>query len=164
MIKVLLASLLTLTSIPFTAHADPVSFSIKDLPTGTLRGEVPDLSKANLIFLDFWASWCTPCLASLPFYDQLQKKYKDQGVVFIGLSEDDSIEDAQKLLKKVPFSFAALWDEKRKVANQLKIESIPVLVVLDRHGKIISIERGFTEKKKAALPGQIDAWLKSVKK
>ncbi|HRO68295.1 MAG TPA: TlpA disulfide reductase family protein [Pseudobdellovibrionaceae bacterium] len=147
---------------PLVASANPTSFALKNLPSKKLRGDIPDLSKANLILIDFWASWCTPCLASLPFYDELQKKYQDRGVVFLSLSEDDSVEDAEKLLKKVHFSFPALWDEGRKVANQLKIESIPVLVVLDRTGKIISVERGFTEKKKKALPGQIEVWLKTV--
>ncbi|MBX3040996.1 MAG: TlpA family protein disulfide reductase [Bdellovibrionaceae bacterium] len=165
MLRIRSALVFILLSLSITALATPpTSFPLKDLPTTTLRGTMPDLAKANLILLDFWASWCTPCLASLPFYDQLQKKYQDQGVVFIGLSEDDTIEDAQKLLKKVSFSFPAVWDQKRKIANQLKIEAIPVLVVLDRDGKIISYERGFTEKKKKALPGQIEKWLKAVKK
>lgn len=152
--------LFMIVAIPEAEAKEPTHFAWSDIPTKPLRGKAPDLTKARLVIVDFWATWCTPCLAALPFYEELHQKYQNQGVVFLSFSEDESPAEAQKLLQKIPFSFPAYWDEGKKLASKLKLESIPVLFILDSKGKILSVERGFSDKKKKDLPQKIESLLK----
>lgn len=145
-----------------TALAVPTHFDFKSLPPHLLQGKAPNFATAKLVIVDFWASWCTPCLASLPFYDEMNKKYQDRGVVFLSLSADEDRKDAEKFLKKVSFSFPAYWDEGRKITRYLQLESIPVLLAVAPDGKILGRERGYTEKKKKEFPGKLEAWLKKA--
>jgi thiol-disulfide isomerase/thioredoxin len=54
-----------------------------------VKGEPVTLEKGTIYVVEFWATWCGPCLTSIPHLTELQKKYKDQGVVFIGISDED---------------------------------------------------------------------------
>lgn len=68
--------------------------------------KIPTLSslKNEIIILDFWATWCAPCIASFPEHDKLQKKYKDKGVQFIAIT-DDSKEKLNNFLGNTSFMF-----------------------------------------------------------
>ena len=54
----------------------------------------------KVVYLDFWASWCGPCRKSFPWINAMQEKYKDKGLVVIGINLDADIEKAKQFLKK----------------------------------------------------------------
>ena len=99
--------------------------------------------KDSLVYVDFWASWCKPCLEELPYSKELAEKLAGRPVVFLYLSMDDSSEAWQKALEKQVFPANARHYRRGLAAAQpllaqLFIYSIPHYLVLDKTGKILN--------------------------
>ena len=60
----------------------------------------------KVVYIDFWASWCGPCRKSFPWINAIQEKYKDKGLVVIGINLDKDIEKAKQFLKITPAQFS----------------------------------------------------------
>ncbi|WII71576.1 TlpA disulfide reductase family protein [Bdellovibrio sp. 22V] len=132
------------TAVPFNKQALPLSM-------GDLKGKV--------VLVDFWASWCGPCKEALPHYNRLQKKYKDQGVVFIGINEDDDAKERDAFLKSQAIEFAQYLDKNKEMAKDFKIQALPSLFVFDKNLKPAALYRGFDDKKPQALEKKIQELL-----
>jgi len=122
-------------SAAFTPHPAP-PFELKDLD-----GKVVHLSDyaGKVIVLDFFATWCPPCRKEIPMFNELQKKYADQGVQFLGISLDD--EGAEKVITwktTHPVAYPiVMTDPDRKILETYDVTSaIPVTFVIDRKGVI----------------------------
>lgn len=92
--------------------------------------------KGKVVLLDYWATWCKPCLALKPKLDKIRDKYKDQGFELLSVSIDEKKEAMDKFLKKTPFSNPVLWDDKQTWAK-LKVIGIPALFLV-KDGQVIS--------------------------
>ncbi|NUN07316.1 MAG: TlpA family protein disulfide reductase [Bdellovibrio sp.] len=140
------------------ATTPPANIEIKSLPSKHLQGEklkgLGDL-KGKVVLIDFWASWCEPCKEALPIYNNLYKKYKDQGLVIIGINEDNDEKDRDTFLKTTPLDFPMYQDEKSQWVSQFKIQALPTLFVFDKNLKPISMYRGFSPEKATSLEKQI---------
>jgi len=88
-----------------------------------------------LIFLDFWATWCAPCISSMPHTIELQKQFNNK-VTFVYLSNEPSYK-IQKFLEKKNYHFHALIDNERKTEDAFKVQSIPNSFLLNPEGEII---------------------------
>lgn len=112
-------------------------FTLKDL-----SGNSVSLSsyRGHVVILDFWASWCAPCRASMPSLHQLADQYSGQGLVMIGVSLDRKESDASSFLKQNGYTdMVALWESaaaSQGVAREYGIISIPHTFVIDRNGII----------------------------
>jgi len=104
--------------------------------------------KGKVIYLDFWASWCGPCLKSFPWMNNMQEKYHQQGLVIISVNVDNSKALADEFLAEVPANFNVFYDPKGKVARKFKLKGMPSSYIIDRSGKMVSAHVGFTESKK----------------
>lgn len=156
--KVILAfCALTVLSLEKT-HAEKLNLNLDEIKQNLFQGAIGD--KKTLIILDFWASWCGPCRESMPFYQELSEKYKDISV--IGISEDDSLDDAKSFAQKEKIKFALSLDKKHKLADSLKIESIPVTLVLNSKLEVIEKVTGFRKEKKLALEKRIQEEIKKA--
>lgn len=145
--------------------SEPKEFKLTDFPTELIQGEKPEFKpETKLWAIDFWASWCEPCKESIPLYNEMAKKYAAQGVRFLGVSEDETKDEAQKFLKKTPVEFTVLRDDDRKLARKLGLASIPVMYFVDSKGRILGSENGFTEKTKKGFEARLQAELKKAPK
>ncbi len=115
--------------------------------------------KGDVIYLDFWASWCVPCRKSFPWMNAIQKKYQSQRFTVISVNVDANDELAQKFLKKTPASFAVIYDPKGKIAKHFSIQGMPSSMLIDREGKIIKRHTGFFTKKIAQYQFEIEQLL-----
>ncbi len=88
-----------------------------------------------LIFIDFWATWCVPCISSMTYTEELSKEF-DSDILFLYLSEEPSglIEEFMKKKKK---TFYSISDQTGKSSNRFNIHSIPQSVILDHNGRIL---------------------------
>lgn len=123
------------------------------LPTTT--GEQLSLNslQGHIVILDFWASWCAPCIAEMPVVKEIYAKYKDKGLKVIGISMDNSKAAWMKAIDKVQIPWlhvSSLKGMKRcPVAQLYQVYAIPKLYIIDREGKIIAKDlRGEELKKK----------------
>ncbi len=97
----------------------------------------------KVVYLDFWASWCGPCRKSFPWINAMQEKYKDKGLVVIGINLDADIEKAKQFLKKTPAQFRLFSDPNGALAEKYKLIGMPSSFVLDSNGEVRHRHVGF---------------------
>jgi len=114
-----------------------LNFTFKDI-----NGKKVSLSqfKGKVIILDFWATWCVPCKAEIPGFIELQKKYGGKGLQIVGLSVDDSQSLAKKYSDEMKMNYPILLAEGKEDILRAydPINSIPVSVIIDRQGRIVT--------------------------
>jgi len=103
--------------------------------------------KGEVVYLDFWASWCVPCRKSFPWMNMVQEKYQTKGFSVISVNLDADYALAQKFLKENPASFSVIYDPKGKLAKHFKIQGMPSSMLIGRDGKIKQRHTGFFTKK-----------------
>jgi thiol-disulfide isomerase/thioredoxin len=110
----------------------------------------------KVVFIDFWASWCSPCRQSLPLYDKLRADYvtADFAVLAIGLDED--IADAKAFLAEHPVKYTTLQNPQGDVAKAFDLKGMPSSYLIDRDGIVRARHVGFEAKDIDALKKEID--------
>lgn len=127
-----------------SAHAELSPAPTFMLPTRSGMITPADL-KGKVIYLDFWASWCFPCRKSFPWLNEIQDKYKDQGLVVLGINLDKDRELADKFLQAVPANFIIAFDPEGESASSFKVKGMPSSYLIDRHGNLRARHTGFRE-------------------
>ncbi len=131
----------------------------QDFPSVNLKslsekksGDPSKLSKTKKVTLvDFWASWCKPCLASMPALNDIYDKNKAKGLLIIGINLDEVAGDGKAFAKKKGIKFPLLHDEGRKLADAVGVTVMPSSYVIGADGKVTFIHRGFREGDKEKL-------------
>jgi thiol-disulfide isomerase/thioredoxin len=90
--------------------------------------------KGKIVVLDFWATWCAPCIASIPHNNALAKKYADQGVVFIGVCHPKDGEKMTATAQDNGLGYASALDARGDTNKAYKVDSYPDYYVIDRRG------------------------------
>lgn len=119
--------------------------------------------QGNVVYLDFWASWCSPCKKSLPWMDKIQKKYAQQGLVILALNLDTKKKDANKLLASKDYSFQVAYDPKGETAEMYSLNTMPSSYLIDRNGKLKKVFKGFNESDKDQIEQEIQNLLSQEK-
>ncbi|MCB1985056.1 MAG: TlpA family protein disulfide reductase [Burkholderiales bacterium] len=112
----------------------------------TLEGEpVENLHafKGEVVYVDFWASWCPPCAKSFPFLNQLQQDFGGQGLRIIGVNLDEKVADADKFLARHSAEFIIASDPTKQCAKDFDVIAMPSSYLIDREGVVRYIHRGF---------------------
>ncbi len=107
----------------------------------TTEGKEFDLKnlKGKIVLVDFWATWCGPCLSEIPNMVSAHKKYHGKGFEIIGLSLDRDEDKLSKFMevRKLPWTSINIEDS-RKWATKYEVRAIPHAVLVDRDGKVVS--------------------------
>ena len=127
-----------------------ISEKAPDFTLQNMKGETVALSelKGKTLILDFWATWCGPCIKSFPAMDQAVTKYKDNDKVqflFINSWEkgEDKKEKVKNFIAKKDVDFNVLFDEDDAIINAYKVDGIPTKFVVDPDGNIRFKSVGF---------------------
>ena len=91
----------------------------------------------RLIAIDFWASWCRPCLDNMPTLKQREKAWSDRGVLLVAVNVDDNPKKALPVRAQYQFSLPWLYDRDKKLSELLNVDSLPNLVLADAAGKLL---------------------------
>lgn len=111
-----------------------------------------DLEKhrGKIVYVDFWASWCTPCRASFPFMQEMVEKYGED-LVITAINLDKSREDAAQFLSAFNVNFDIVYDPDGDLAKEFKLKGMPTSYLYDRSGKLLGSHIGFKNKDAASL-------------
>jgi thiol-disulfide isomerase/thioredoxin len=93
----------------------------------------------KVVLINFWATWCAPCIAEMPSLEKLYKDYKDQ-VVFLFVSNEDN-EIISKFAKKNNYSFK-VYRAKSQYPQEFNVRSIPRTFLIDKKGNIVIDKTG----------------------
>lgn len=125
------------------AHYEAV---LKNLKGKTIDGKEISFAKMKvpkILVLNFWASWCTPCLEEFPSLTNFYKKYKSKDVLVVGINTDDEdkMKDVKKTIKKYGLNFDSILDIPGDILDLFKINAIPVTIIY-KDGKVHEVSNG----------------------
>lgn len=128
---------------PATAAADPYLAPVLLDPHGrTVR--LADF-KGRVRIFDIWASWCGPCRMGIPHLNAVYNRYRERGVVVVGISVDDSPADVLAFEKQIPLRYPNGMSNPQTLALFGETPAIPTTFVVDREGRLRQIWRGMVD-------------------
>lgn len=90
--------------------------------------------RGQVVVLNFWASWCPPCIAETPSLVNMQQQLKSKGIVVVGISRDDDEQAYHRFIKQYGMQFPTVRDPSEKVEHLYGTVLIPETYIIDRHG------------------------------
>lgn len=108
-----------------------------------LTGKNISLNRSNkYLLLNFWASWCGPCLSEMPFYQELVKEFPIYKLEVIGVNTDRSIIDCVKAVSEKNMHWQQVFDRDKKIVNGYGVIALPTTILIDDKGIIIYRKEG----------------------
>jgi peroxiredoxin len=115
-------------------------FTLKALDGNNLRLAE---QRGDIMLINFWASWCGPCIQEMPALDKLAQKYQALGVQVWGVNVENDSTAAKAYLSKVKVEFPILFDLDNSVSKAYQVDAMPTTVILDKDGKVRAVHRGY---------------------
>lgn len=118
-------------------------FRLKDLDNNWK--EYTDLQGSNLTVIDFWATWCHPCMKSIPLLDEIYREFQDQGVRFIGVSVDGTRNQSKiaPIVKSLGITYPIIRDIDSELMSDLGVSAVPTLLIYGPDGDQLFFHEGF---------------------
>ena len=160
----LLAGLAVLADALALEVGDPApAFSGKVVSSGVNTGQVISLEdyRGKVVFLDFWASWCPPCIRSLPAYDQMRRDIGTSEFEVIAVNVDADSEQGLEFLRRHPVSYPVLLDPSGDIGIPYGLRTLPRSFILDRTGRVVASYRSYSEGDEQVLKQAIRQLLQS---
>ncbi len=103
-----------------------------------------DRFKGKVIYLEFWASWCEPCIQQLPYTKEIREEYKDKELVFVYISLDEEEEDWRRMIEKKEIEGIHLHVNPSSqpdidFINKCHVESVPTYFIIDKKGNLVTV-------------------------
>lgn len=126
-----------------------------------MGGQTVQLSslKGKVVYLDFWASWCAPCVVSLPEMSTLYRQLGNQDFELIAINLDESQSDARRFLKKINPPYPVVFDEQKKTPQDYSVSAMPMAFLIDRNGRVRETYKGYKKGDKTKLLADIQQLL-----
>lgn len=130
-----------------------------------LEGEPIDLGDQlgeKVIILDFWATWCGPCVAALPRVNEIAKQYEQQGVAFYAVNEAETVEKVQQFLENQELDLPVAMDPDGEIGANYRVEGLPTSFLIGKDGKVQVVHVGVpsdADRLKEMLTGELDSLL-----
>ena len=143
------------------AKAAPL-FTLKNAATAQPQA-LAEATRSHPVVLDFWATWCGPCREELPHLETLSRKYQNR-VSFYGINSSDTPPAITAFAKQNGLTFPMLSDADHRAASLYGADAIPLLIVIDTHGKVRSVTDGYSEDIETELSKTLNTLLMEEKR
>jgi peroxiredoxin len=114
--------------------SQPVEIQLKDVFGNTVS--LSDF-RGKIVFLNFWATWCPPCVIEMPSMQKLHRRFKDKNFVMVAINSQETDAQVKSFFNKYKLSFTALLDSSAEVGAWFDVNAFPTTFVLDKKGRII---------------------------
>ena len=145
---------------PFTADALVPGAVLPELVLRTDSGELRLAERrGEVLWIDFWASWCAPCRQSFPWMHTLQGRYAARGLQVVAVNLDSKPEPARRFLAEHPVSFPVAFDPQGDSARRAAVRAMPTSLLVDADGRVALVHAGFRDSDRAMLETAVEAAL-----
>lgn len=136
-------ALMVLLLIATILHGQEPVFRLRDLDNQWKEYE--DLKGDRLTVIDFWATWCQPCIRSIPLLNEISEEFAEKGVSFFGVSIDGPRNQSKikPFIQSIGVSYPILRDLNSDLMSELSVTAVPTLLLLDSEGELIYFHEGF---------------------
>jgi peroxiredoxin len=100
-----------------------------------------DRYRDEVLMLNFWATWCPPCLIEMPSMAALSEEFQDRGLHVVAISNEDEVTIGH-FVKQNPYPFTFLIDRGGKLTERLGVWALPLTIIIDRNGKLTYFHQG----------------------
>jgi thiol-disulfide isomerase/thioredoxin len=118
--------------------------------------ELAQYRDKDVVILDFWATWCPPCVKALPTIGKVAEKYRDKGVVFYAVDLEETPDDVEQFLKDQKLDIPVLFDSDNAVAKLYQVNGIPQTVLIGKDGTVQVVHVGLKPDLENLLSGELD--------
>ena len=137
-----------------------------DFTLQDLEGESYTLSELNgkVVLLDFWATWCKPCVVSIPHLNKLNLRFQEEEFLLLGINVDrfKSISSLKRFVKQYEINYPVLADKGGKVAAQYRAFALPTSFLINEEGRIAKRIFGSSPTLQKELEEEIEKLLKGA--
>lgn len=139
---------------------------IPDFEFVTLAGEYltqEDL-KGKVVLLDFWGTWCPPCVAAIPGLRDLSKRMADDPFVLVSISTDTDQAKLRDFVANNKMTWPQVWDERHQFVRKCQIQSFPTYVLVNPEGEILHVIGGGGEAIERELYSKVHSAVRAARK
>lgn len=137
-----------------------------DFDAELLDGESISLAQhkgRDIVILDFWATWCGPCIQAMPGLMEVAEAYKDRNVVFYAVNVQETPSNVKTFLQEKDWDLTIPMDRDGKISTKFMVSGIPQTVVIDKDGTVQAVHIGFSPNMKTTLQNELDTLLRGEK-
>lgn len=119
-------------------------FEVKDIDQNWKS--LNEMGGEKYTVIDFWATWCKPCVSSIPKLNSIYSEFSDQGIEFIGINTDGPRNQAKvkPFVNSLNIKYPIVLDPDQELVDEYNVTSYPTLIVLNKKGKEVFVHEGFT--------------------
>jgi thiol-disulfide isomerase/thioredoxin len=128
--------------VDLTGSAAP-AFDVKDLEG---KSYALDSLKGRRVLLDFWASWCGPCIESMPELERIESEFKDRGLVVLGVNLGEARNTVDRFLKSKPMPYPVIMGTDFGMDRAFQVTGFPTFILIGADGKIAAHQTGYSVK------------------
>ncbi len=131
-----------------TFAQNAVNKKAPDFELETISGDevaLSDFLGNGPVLINFWATWCKPCVEEMKYYQEIYDKYKERGLTLLAISEDNerSVAKVIPYIRSNNYNFTVLLDPDNSVARDYYVRVVPHTYVLDKNGNIVFSHSGY---------------------
>jgi len=131
------------------AEAPETSNKAPDFELLNLNGQPISLSSLQdkPVLLNFWATWCSPCRAEMPYIQEIHEEWSGKGLVVLVINIGENSSRVREFMESFSFSFPVLLDEDTRVSEEYNVRAIPTTFFIDKNGIIQTTKIGAFQSK-----------------
>lgn len=118
---------------------------VPDLSAPTSDGRMLSLDqfRGQVVYVDFWASWCAPCREAMPVLDTLHQRYRERGFTVLGVNVDTERKGAQRMIDQLQPGFPMVFDPQGKWPEAFGLRDMPTSYLIDAKGIVRYVHKGY---------------------